>query len=66
LARCVGGTLVGKIGYGAGLYFSSDALPDIAKSFTSKVGLTYEKETLYEFLHRSQTIPDVPLCKAGT
>ena len=65
LARCVGATLDGKVGMGLGVNLSSEAKKALEKLLPKLV--TFELEALERqesFFHGSQTLPDVPLCRA--
>ncbi|MGX4694649.1 hypothetical protein [Streptomyces sp. JNUCC 63] len=63
LTRCVGATLDGKVGGGVGVSVSAVAMAALKKLLpTMKFQL--QQESLTPFVHRQQTLPDVPLCKS--
>ncbi|MFE3906537.1 hypothetical protein ACFXPY_41460 [Streptomyces sp. NPDC059153] len=63
LTRCVGATLDGRIGGGVGVSVSAVAMAALKKLLpTMKFQLL--QESLTPFVHRQQTLPDVPLCKS--
>lgn len=63
LTRCVGATLDGKVGGGVGVSVSAVAMAALKKLLpTMKFEL--QQESLTPFVHRQQTLPDVPLCKS--
>ncbi|PZH02178.1 hypothetical protein C1I97_21655 [Streptomyces sp. NTH33] len=63
LTRCVGATLDGKVGGGVGVSVSAVAMAALKKLLpTMKFQL--HQEALTPFVHRQQTLPDVPLCKS--
>ncbi|MFF1505379.1 hypothetical protein ACFVZR_37420 [Streptomyces sp. NPDC058316] len=63
LTRCVGATLDGKVGGGVGVSVSAVAMAALKKLLpTMKFQLL--QESLTPFVHRQQTLPDVPLCKS--
>jgi hypothetical protein len=66
LARCAGASLVGKIGVGAGISLSTEALDFLKALVGAKrtLGITLEKQALVTFIDRSAVVPDVPLCRA--
>ncbi len=61
LARCKGATLDLKGSAGVGLELSAEAIP-ILKDLLPGAKYEYSLETSTNLLHRSQVVPDVPLC----
>ena len=64
LARCKGATLDLRGSAGVGLEISAAAIP-ILKDLLPGAKYEYSLETSTSLLHRSQIVPDVPLCDAG-
>jgi hypothetical protein len=64
LARCKGATLDLRGSAGVGLEISAAAIP-ILKDLLPGAKYEYSLETSTSLLHRSQVVPDVPLCDAG-
>lgn len=63
LVRCRGATLDLKGGAGVGLELSAEQVP-ILKDLLPGAKYSYSLETNVTLLHRSQVVPDVPLCNA--
>jgi hypothetical protein len=63
LVRCKGATLDLKAGAGVGLELPASAVP-ILKSLLPGAKYEYTLETSTTLLHRSQVVPNVPLCTA--
>lgn len=63
LVRCKGATLDLKAGAGVGLELPASAVP-ILKSLLPGAKYEYTLETSTTLLHRSQVVPNVPLCSA--
>ncbi|MCL2734358.1 MAG: hypothetical protein FWE15_30640 [Actinomycetia bacterium] len=63
LTRCVGATLDGRVGGGVGVSVSAVALAALKKLLPA-MNFALEQESLTPFVHRQQTLPDVPLCRS--
>jgi hypothetical protein len=63
LARCKGATLDLNGSAGVGLELSAEQIP-ILKDLLPGAKYEYSLETSTNLLHRSQVVPDVPLCNA--
>ncbi|MFF9127574.1 hypothetical protein ACF09J_30650 [Streptomyces sp. NPDC014889] len=63
LTRCVGATLDGKVGGGVGVSVSAVAMAALKKLLPT-MNFQVQQESLTPFVHRQQTLPDVPLCKS--
>jgi hypothetical protein len=64
LARCKGATLDLRGSAGVGIELSAAAIP-ILKDLLPGAKYEYSLGTSTSLLHRSQVVPDVPLCDAG-
>jgi hypothetical protein len=64
LARCKGATLDLRGSAGVGLEISAAAIP-ILRNLLPGATYKYSLETSTSLLHKSQIVPDVPLCDAG-
>ncbi len=62
LARCVGATLDAKAGGGFGVTLEPSRWEALRKLLPTKVKFEFESEKLWPFFHRSQILPNVPLC----
>ncbi|MFI9605007.1 hypothetical protein ACIHCX_35135 [Streptomyces sp. NPDC052043] len=62
LTRCVGATLDGKVGGGVGVSVSVVAMAALKKLLPT-MKFQAQPESLTPFVHRQQTLPDLPLCK---
>jgi hypothetical protein len=65
LARCKGATLDMEVGGGASIEISSPLVDALKKLLPPGTELPEEAETSTNVLHRSQVVPDVPLCQGG-
>jgi hypothetical protein len=66
LVRCTGASFVGRVGSGAGLTVSSEAIPGLAtllKLSETRIAYTREIESMVTFLTVTVVRPDVPVCR---